>query len=91
MECLLCHVTGGRLSKAGYCLRTMETAATDHMNEQIDEERAEAARMAAEEIFEEIEPLTYKYQNDGDYIFGEYLYDLAELKKKYIGGQDDST
>ncbi len=54
LECLLCYVTGGRLSKASYELRTMETAATVYMNEQIDEERAEAARMAAEEIFEEI-------------------------------------
>lgn len=31
LECLLCHATGGRLSKHTYPLETMENAVTDYM------------------------------------------------------------
>jgi hypothetical protein len=41
LECLLCHVTGGRLSKAGYDLRVMESCANEHLDECIDEALAE--------------------------------------------------
>lgn len=37
LECLLCHVTGGKLSKYTYSLKTMESAATDYMNDWADE------------------------------------------------------
>lgn len=37
LECLLCHATGGRYSKAGYALEDMERMVTDYINECIDE------------------------------------------------------
>ena len=37
----------------------------------------------AREIFEEIDKLAYRFMNDKHYIFGDMVYDLAELKKKY--------
>ena len=39
----------------------------------------------AKEIFEEIEKLTYKLLNDADYTMGDIVYDITELKNKYIG------
>lgn len=38
----------------------------------------------AREIFEEIEKLSRKFMNDQHYIFGDMLWDISELKKKYI-------
>ena len=38
----------------------------------------------AMEIFADIEKFTYRYLNDVDYAGGDLIYDLAELKKKYI-------
>ena len=45
-ECLLCHATGGKLSKHTYDLRTMEIAVTDYINENHDEENAETHGMS---------------------------------------------
>jgi hypothetical protein len=42
LECLLCHATGGRLSKASYPLRVMETEVTDYIQECCDEAVEEA-------------------------------------------------
>ena len=39
----------------------------------------------AKEIFEEIEKLTYRLLNDADYTMGDIVYDITELKNKYIG------
>lgn len=41
------------------------------------------ASEVAREIFEEIDKLAYRFMNDRHYIFGDMVYDLAELKKKY--------
>ena len=46
---------------------------------------AECMKDYAREIFEEIEKFTYRYLNDDDYSGGDLIYDIAELKKKYIG------
>lgn len=35
------------------------------------------------EIFEEIEKLSREFMNNEHYIFGDMLWDIAELKKKY--------
>ena len=43
LECLLCHATGGRYSKAGYDLRDMCRMVDDHINECIEEAVAESA------------------------------------------------
>lgn len=42
---------------------------------------------AAREIFDEvIDKISFRYLNDVDYSFGDMIYDLNELKNKYIGG-----
>ena len=81
-ECFLCHVTGSRLSKHTYDLRTMETVATDCINETYNDGYAEGGREVAWEIFEEIEReidsirgMNFAMQALDDF--------LAELKKKY--------
>lgn len=47
----------------------------------MDRIKAEVAR----EIFAEIEKLSRKFMNDQHYIFGDMLWDINELKKKYTG------
>lgn len=42
LECLLCHATGGRLSKHSYTLQTMTSAVTDYINESCYEAAADA-------------------------------------------------
>ncbi len=42
LECLLCQVTGSKLSKAGYDLRVMESWANAYLVECIDEALTEA-------------------------------------------------
>ena len=42
----------------------------------------------AREIFEEIEKLSHKFMNDQHYIFGDMLWDINELKKKYTEGKE---
>ena len=42
LECLLCHATGGLLSKHTYDLKTMESVVTDYIEKSCDEARAEA-------------------------------------------------
>ena len=39
----------------------------------------------AMEIFEEIYKLTYRLSNDEHYTIGDMIWDIDELKKKYIG------
>lgn len=57
LECLLCHATGGRLSKHTYDFRTMETVVTDCINETYNDGFGEGYKECAMEIFEEIEEL----------------------------------
>lgn len=42
LECLLCHATGGRLSKASYPLKVMEVNVTDYIQRCCDEAVEEA-------------------------------------------------
>lgn len=55
LECLLCHATGGRLSKHTYDLGTMGTVVTDCFNETYNDGFGEGYKECAREIFEEIE------------------------------------
>ena len=41
LECLLCHATGGKYSKAGYSWETMERMVTDYIEECCEEAVAE--------------------------------------------------
>ena len=80
LECLLCHATGGKLSKHTYDIRTMELAVTDYINEVYSEGMTESAR----NIFYLIEDecLAYPIQEGHPTI----LVDAScynELKKKY--------
>ena len=47
LECLLCHATGGRYSKAGYRLEDMERMVTDYIEECCQE--------AVDEVVQEIQ------------------------------------
>ena len=81
LECLLCHATGGRLSKHTYDLRTMETAVTDYINESYSDGKAEIAK----EIFEEIDRVCID-------TFGNFNHRVfADLKKKYTGERHGTT
>lgn len=42
LECLLCHATGGKLSKASYPLKVMEAAVTAYIQDCYDEAFEEA-------------------------------------------------
>ena len=86
LECLLCHVTGGRLSKHTYDLRTMETVATDCINETYNDGYGEGYKEAAWEIFAEIENKFFGQidEDSGEGILCIYAQDYYEdIKKKY--------
>ena len=85
LECLLCHATGGKLSKHTYTLQVMESAVTDYIQDCCDEYMKEAKSKVVREIILEIDTLICCHAN-GD-IDDKRLYVLFdELKKKYIGG-----
>ena len=50
---------------------------------------AETKTKVAREIFEEIEKLSHRFMNDKHYIFGDMVWDIAELKKKYTEEKKD--
>jgi hypothetical protein len=57
------------------------------MSERNVEERKIERKLVAREIFEEIEKLSHRFMNDKHYIFGDMVWDIAELKKKYTEGE----
>lgn len=89
LECFLCHVTGSRLSKHTYDLGTMESVATDCINETYNDGYDEGYKDCAREIFEEIEELLKRTCEKG--YCGSISDLLAELKKKYTEDYDEST
>jgi len=54
-SCLLCHATGGRLSKTNYTVQAMESAVTDYLNECCNECEYYLAYEAAENALKERE------------------------------------
>ena len=64
LECLLCHATGGRLSKHTYTLQTMEYAVTDYIQECCDDAEENAKATAVRELAER---LTACFCPDCDY------------------------
>ena len=61
------------------------------LNDELEEELAtvydkleESESKVAEKIFEEIDKFIYRYLNDNDYSGGDLIYDINELKKKYL-------
>jgi hypothetical protein len=88
LGCLLCHATGGRLSKHTYDLLTMEKVVTDYLDETYREGKEDGYKNAkaevAREIFTEIERLMLDGEIGGKYpakVINPDKY--AELKKKY--------
>ena len=85
-ECPTCHGTG-RIGTTDWLTKNIS-------KEQLAKEKAEAIaeheqhikQDYAREIFEEIEKLSYRFMNDEHYIFGDMVWDIAELKKKYTMG-----
>lgn len=73
LECLLCHATGGRLSKHTYTLQTMESAVADYIQESCDEASIEGGKNVAEEIIAELE----------DYLSYEHCETLPALVMKF--------
>lgn len=86
LECLLCHATGGRLSKHTYDLRTMEAVVTDCANETYNDGFAEGYKESAMEIFEEIDGII-AYDNF-PIAHQKLVSEFAELKKKYTESED---
>lgn len=61
------------------------------LNNELEQELAaaydkldEAENKVANNIFAEIDEFTYRYLNDADYAGGDLIYDIDELKKKYL-------
>lgn len=98
LECLLCHATGGRLSKHTYDLGTMETVVTDCINETYNDGFGEGYKECAREIFEAIERGIIacredEYSKESGYVVRQrynanmLIKGIAELKKKYTEGE----
>lgn len=63
LEALLCHATGGKLSKHTYTLRTMESVVTDYVQECCDEASINGGKNVAEEIIAELDDyLSYEHR-----------------------------
>ena len=50
LECLLCHATGGRYSKAGYRLEDMERMVNDYIEDCVSEALEENVKRETETI-----------------------------------------
>lgn len=50
LECLLCHATGGRYSKAGYRLEDMELMVNDYIEDCVSEAIEENVKRETETI-----------------------------------------
>jgi hypothetical protein len=78
---LLCHATGGKLSKSTYSLRTMESAVNDCIEDYCHEAEAEAIKEFAERL-----------KNFADYCTGTIKLDTEDidnLVKEMVGDDDE--
>lgn len=86
LECLLCHATGGKLSKSTYTLKTMECAVTDYINDccyETDvETKAEAVKEFAEWLNKEAEKVYIDREGDFVEADGEIYDTVADWCKK---------
>jgi hypothetical protein len=99
LECLLCHATGGKLSKYTYDLKTMETVVTDYINESysegVEDGYKDGAAEVAMEIFEEIEKTVNACVVDESlfkpayFEFRKFNEQLAELKNRYTDAETE--
>lgn len=86
LECLLCHATGGKLSKSTYTLRTMEAAVTDYINdcnyETEAEIRAEAVKEFAERLHEKLSTIQTAYNARFGEMIDNFVKEFTEGEKK---------
>ena len=88
LERLLCHATGGKLSKHTYELWVMETAVTDHINEAYSDGLEDGYKECAKEIFDKIyRKLGFfiKHRDVNDTI-ANMLYFIEQVEKEYTEG-----
>lgn len=81
LETLLCHATGGKLSKHTYTLQMMESAVTDYVQECCDEASIEGGKNVAEGIIAELyDYLSYEHRETLPVL-------VMKFRKKYTGAQ----
>ena len=80
-ECFLCHATGGRLSKYTYDLGTMESVATDCINETYNDGYGEGYKDCARGILAELETKA-PFFCENQIAYEHFNEELAELKKR---------
>ena len=88
LECLLCHATGGKLSKHTYSLNTMTSEVTDYLNSSCDE--CYFVKRLATSVLAEVEACMRAYEDDDDgYILKkcEFEFFMREIKDEYIKGE----
>lgn len=88
LECLLCHATGGKLSKSTYSLRTMEIAVTDFMQEIDEEVVVEATVNAVKEFAERLKAHAYLHKPYGMSKVVD-AHDIDALVKEFTEGKTD--
>lgn len=67
-----------------YAGKTIGTPCVAIANVLYDQGYCKASEVARD-IFEKINTITHKYLNDKDYSAGEMIYDLEQLREKYLG------
>lgn len=79
LDCLLCHATGGKLSKHTYPLEIMESYVNDTIQDYCEEAQAEAVKEFAERLKERA---TKGFWDSDAYIGTEQI---DELAKEMVG------
>jgi hypothetical protein len=90
LECLLCHATGGKLSKHTYPLDTMESCVNDTIQDYCDEAIEEAKAEAYKECIEKVKEKSKKSEIvcSGALVTTSYLIsakNLNNLLKELVG------
>ena len=85
LECLLCHATGGKLSKHTYHLDTMYSAVNDEVQDCCDEAKADAIKEFAEDLKNRITHNDEIINRDSWHITAE----IDNLVKEMVGDKND--
>lgn len=86
--CAYCEASA--VYDAGWRKESKNFIGTDEVLRSIGYRPTEEVRKeTAKEIFEKIEKLTYRLLNDKDYVAGDLMCDIGELKLRYMGESDD--
>lgn len=91
LECLLCHATGGKLSKHTYSLDTMTSEVTDYLNSSCDD--CYYVERLATDVLAEVEESMRLFEDDDDgYILKkcEFEFFMREIKNEYRKGETNT-